>query len=182
MLRYIKVCPRCGFHNDEFAEACARDKEFLGMVPATPADAAPPPICDEAATASAPPAPNGILQDAPAVRAMPESHPRLYVEVAATGQCFEPCPGNVIGQAHPASQANIQLQGIPGINYVHRRHCSFDFSNGRWMVTAIGQADYTNPTFHNERRVEPGQSVPLADGDRLKLSGVLLHVRILNMP
>jgi len=168
MLKYVKVCPRCGFHNDEFAEACARDKEFLGMVPATPADNAPPPVAGDAAVAAGQP--------------VAESRPRLYVEVASTGQCFEPCPGNVMGQAHPASQAHIQLQGLAGVNYVHRRHCSFDFRDGQWVVTPIAQADYTNPTFHNDRRVDPGQSVPLVDGDRLKLSNVLLHVRILNMP
>ncbi len=41
-MRYVKICPRCGKPNDELADSCSDDGEFLGMVPATPSADSPP--------------------------------------------------------------------------------------------------------------------------------------------
>lgn len=190
MLRYVKICPRCGRHNDEFSEACDQDGEFLGMVPATPADSAPP----EPVLKPTQPPQQVKPADAPQTEVAPESEQepvtsrleevrhRLYLEVQPSGQCYEVSNGDIVGQAHPTSPAKVQLENVPGVNYVHRNHCSFEYRDNRWHVTAIAQQSYTNPTFVNQQRLGPGQSAPLSNGDRLMLSNVPLHVRVVEMP
>ena len=170
-MRYVKVCPRCGAENDEMAEICLRDGEFLGMVPATPA--AP-------ARAEAPlPAPASASPAAEPVRAGGVD-PVLYLENAATGECHLLRPGWVVGQEHPESVAEVQLGERPGIQFVHRRHCRFLHGEGVWEVEALEQPDYTNPTLVNRRRVPAGARMALRNGDSLALSGVQFTVRIIS--
>ena len=198
-MRYVKVCPRCGYKNDELAEACEKDGEFLGMTPAT-ADTAPPaqPAANPAVTppirecpAPSAPAPAAPAPAAPAVPARPapatvtqrfaEPTALLYLDMPATGQCHEIRDGWTVGQAHPTSPAQVQLSNIPGANYIHRNHCRFDFREGRWQVTALPQPEYTNPTFVNQQRLTAGQTTLLRNGDRLTLANVVLNVRIIEI-
>lgn len=108
-----------------------------------------------------------------------EARPALFLESGGGGQVFEVHEGDVIGQAHPSSNAQIQLADLTGIGYVHRNHCSFAFRDKTWQVTAIAQQTYTNPTLVNQQRLSPGESRPLRNGDRLTLSGLTLAVRII---
>lgn len=172
-MRYVKVCPRCGAENDEMAEICLRDGEFLGMVPATPA--AP-------LRAEMPPAAPGVSADtapAGATARAAGADPVLYLENAATGECHLLRPGWVVGQEHPESTAEVRLAERPGIQYVHRRHCQFLYGEGVWEVEALEQPDYTNPTLVNRRRVPAGARMALRNGDSLALSGVQFTVRII---
>ena len=189
-MRYVKICPRCGRENDELNEACENDGEFLGMVPATigsdrpsipsvapleePACAAPPPADPQSATS-----PHGAASVAVTPRFQQPTHV-LYVETAA-GVSHEVRNGSVIGQAHPSSAAHIQLEGLPGVNFVHRSHCMFEYRADGWYVAAIAQPNYTNPTFVNQKRIAPGQNVRLRNGDKLALSNVTLNIRIIEL-
>ena len=170
MVRYAKICPRCGRQNDEFADACEKDGEFLGMVPATPV--AEEPAAEAAAESSAPSAP---------LRAIGQPTRVLYLDVSETGECHQVSDGWVVGQAHATSTADLQLEEPTGINYVHRRHCRFECREDGWYVTAIEQDGYTNPTFVNHRRLAPDEPAPLRNGDRLSLSSVSINVRIIEL-
>jgi len=185
MARYVKICPRCGHENDELSEACERDGEFLGMVPATPSskassgpEASPEPAAEPAGT----PEPNPSARESvvAATQRFEQPTQALYLETSA-GQTLEIRHGNVLGQAHPTSSAHVQLDNLPGLNYVHRSHCLFEFRDNAWHVTAISQPTYTNPTFVNQKRLEPGQSSALRNGDRLILSNLVLNVRIIEL-
>lgn len=122
----------------------------------------------------------GTCEPQPEPAATPEPAPTLFLETGTgSGQVFEVRDGYVVGQAHPSSMAQIQLADLPGITYVHRRHCSFTFKDRKWHVTAIEQQSYTNPTLINQQRLAPGESRPLHNGDRLTLSGLTLTVRII---
>ncbi len=184
-MKYVKICPRCGHQNGELAEVCDKDGEFLGMVPATPA--APRPAAPEPAPAAAPAvqaSPAAPVAPAPAdpgtrAESAPPAPAILYLDCEDSGQCHAIRPGWIVGQSHPTSTAEAQLAQTPGIQFVHRRHCRFDCEDGQWYVTPIPQADYTNPTSVNNRRVAPGVRMPVRNGDRLMLAGVGLTVRIL---
>ena len=164
MLKYVKECPRCGRVNGELSEACGDCGEFLGMVPAAPLREIPP----EPPSPAPPPLPQREPPAAPA-RA-------LYLDVG--GECHEIKDGYVVGQQHPTSQADLQLSGLEGINYVHRRHCQFGLRADGWYVTVLEQQSYTNPTYVNQRALAVGEACLLRNGDRLRLAGVTLHVRV----
>jgi hypothetical protein len=159
------------------------------MVPAITADSAPPEPAPKMKQQSPKPAeqvqakaPEPAATAEPVTSRLMEVRHRLYLEVQPSGQCYEISNGDVMGQAHPSNTAKVQLENVPGINYVHRSHCSFEYRDERWFVTAIAQPSYTNPTFVNQQRLGPSQSAPLSNGDRLLLANVALHVRIVEMP
>jgi len=172
MAKYVKVCPRCGRVNDEFSEVCEDDGEFLGMVPATQA-ANLPPSDPEPAAASEDMESHGD----PAPQAGPVQV--LYLDAGDGGRCYEIHNGWTIGQAHATSTAQVQLTNLPGLQYVHRRHCQFELGDDGWHVVAVAQPAYTNPTLVNSRALAPGERVPVRNGDRLTLSSLTFSVRIL---
>jgi hypothetical protein len=205
-MRYVKICPRCGHRNDELSEACEKDGEFLGMVPATQDSAAatlspsaPPPAVEPSIIAAEPakPIPGStrpvIREDADEVRITAErssagacaaTNPYdepcglLYLEVVGNSQTFEVRDGWIVGQSHPTSAAQVQLSGLPGISYVHRHHCQFDYRDSAWQVTPVVQPSFTNPTFLNQQRLVPGRAYQLRNGDRLLLSNIALNIRV----
>jgi hypothetical protein len=159
--------------NDEFAEACERDGEFLAMAPAMIAPDLPP----EPAT---PPGDVACEIATPAPEPVRESIQALYLE-AESGTTYEIRSGWVIGQAHPTSAAQVQLSGMAGLNFVHRSHCQFELRPDGWHAIAVAQPEYANPTFVNQTRLMPGQDALLRNGDRLVLANVPLSVRILEV-
>lgn len=104
--------------------------------------------------------------------------PPLILEHPDSNSLFEIASGDILGQAHPTSTARHQLANIPGVNCLHREHCRFDCDQGAWRVTAIARPEFTNPTWVNHVKVEPGLSHPLHNGDRLTLCNVVFTVRI----
>lgn len=176
-MRYVKACPRCGHLNDEFAESCERDGEFLGMVPATIAPDTPPASVEEPVAQSIASGETEAPCEAELDRGTIQA---LYLETES-GATYEVRSGWVVGQAHPTSAAQVQLSGLAGLNYVHRSHCQFELRPDGWHVIAVAQPEYTNPTFVNQMRLMPGQNALLRNGDRLVLASVPLNVRILEM-
>lgn len=176
MTKYVKICPRCGHQNDELAEACDQDGEFLGMVPSTLLR--PEPLPPTPAAPAAAPKPASAPQVAVTQRFDTPTQ-LLYLETS-TGETVQIGHGQVLGQAHPSSSAHVQLHDLPGLNYVHRSHCLFEFVDNAWRITAIAQPEYTNPTFVNGKRIAPGEHAPLRNGDKLMLSNVALSVRIIS--
>jgi len=180
---YIKICPRCGHRNDELASACEKDGEFLGMVPAIPAGAAPPLANNDAPlqnVTAAPPAPTAPAKPAAETAAALPSK-ALYLDVEGAAQYYQIRNGYVVGQAHHTSTADIQLANLPGVNFVHRRHCVFEFRDNEWTVTTLSQPDYTNPSFLNEVRIAPGERVTINNGDKLRFASVTLRIRIIDL-
>jgi hypothetical protein len=184
---YVKICPRCGHRNDELASACEKDGEFLGMVPAIPAANAPipppPPTPKPAAKPEAAPTINELESPPHACETATDAVPgkALYLDVEGAAQYHQVRDGWVVGQAHPTSTAEIQLSNLPGVNYVHRRHCIFEFRDGNWGVTTLLQPDYTNPSFLNDKRITPGERVTVQNGDKLRFASVTLRIRIIDL-
>jgi hypothetical protein len=180
-MRYVKTCPRCGHLNGEEADVCVQDGEFLGMVPAVPAPDRPPeralpPLEPDSAPAS--PA-RSDPSPASAQAVTVAADPVLYLDCEGSGQCHAIRPGWTVGQSHPSGTAEAQLAGIPGVQFVHRRHCRFEHDDGIWYLCPLPQADYTNPTTINGRPVAPGERAAVRNGDRIALAGVRLTVRML---
>ena len=208
-MRYVKICPRCGYRNDELSEACEKDGEFLGMVPATP-DTGSATLTPSAPISQAAPEPHVAVAAEPAKpipgadrkAALEETGDKrvtaerssaglcaatnpydepcglLYLEVVGSSQTFEVRDGWIVGQSHPTSAAQIQLAGLPGISYVHRHHCQFEYRDAAWQVTPVVQPSFTNPTFLNQQRLVPGRAYQLRNGDRLLLSNIALNIRV----
>ncbi len=174
-MRYVKTCPRCGYLNDEEADVCAQDGEFLGMVPAVPTPDRPP----EKALPPLEPTAEAAPAQQPDCTAAPKADPVLYLDCEGSGQCHAIRPGWTVGQAHASNSAEAQLSGIAGVQYVHRRHCRFEQEEGIWYLCPLPQTDYTNPTTINGRAVAPGERAAVRSGDRIALAGVRLTARML---
>jgi len=166
--------------NDEEADVCAQDGEFLGMVPAAPAPECPsakaPPVVEANAAPAPSPAPPSATLSQGSVSA---TDPVLYLDCEGGGQCHAVRPGWTVGQAHASGTAEVQLSGMPGVQYVHRRHCRFEYQGDIWYLCPLPQTEYTNPTTINGRSVAPGERAAVRNGDRIALAGVRLTARIL---
>ncbi len=176
MSHYVRLCPACQQVNAEYAHTCSRCGQFIGLEspvaaptadPTTPlpaADPTPPPVA--AAAASSP--------------TVTQRYPACVLE-AVDGQRHPVQSGWVVGQAHPSSAAQVQLQGA-GTAFVHRSHCQLHYNGTTWEVTALDQqvlgGTFTNPTVVNRIPLAPGSQQALQHGDNLALSGVLLRVLI----
>ena len=191
MLEYVKICPKCGHATPESSgDVCAAMGcgEFLGFVQPVPAaktadkqQVAAPPVPDVHADKSPPTLP-------PEIPVQTHSHqvttrfgaePSLCLELPGTSKVYEIKNGWVIGQAHSTSNAHVQIADVPGANFIHRQHCSFDCVNGQWFVTAIPHEHYTNPTSVNNQKLQAAQRHPINNGDRLTMSNITFNVRII---
>jgi hypothetical protein len=184
MLEYVKICPKCGQANSEFSDICGNDGEFLGMIEPIPkhkeSSASPaPPMEQSGQTQAGSTAQNESAQEKERVTNRFENASAFYLEIPGTDQVYTIKNGFVLGQAEPTSDADVQLSGIPEINFVHRRHCLFDYAENKWHVTAIKNEGFTNPTLVNHVKLQPGQRHALNNGDRLILSSITLNVRII---
>ena len=182
-MRYVKTCPRCGYLNDEEADVCVQDGEFLGMIPAVPAPDRPSETVFLTAGTNAdsvsPPTPQAEPFAAASPAPASAAEPMLYLDCEGSGQCHAIRPGWTVGQSHASSNAEAQLSGISGVQYVHRRHCRFEYEDGLWYLCPLPQPNYTNPTTLNGRPVAPGERAAVRHGDRIVLAVVRLTVRML---
>ena len=184
MLEYVKICPKCGRANSEFSDICGNDSEFLGMIEPIPKPkentVSPSPATEPTGqTQTGSTAPSESAQEKVRVTNRFENASAFYLEVPGTQQLYTIKNGSVLGQAHATSDADVQLSGILGVNFVHRRQCAFDYAEAKWHVTAIKQDDFTNPTLVNHINLQPGQRHALNNGDRLTLCNITLNVRII---
>jgi len=192
MLKYVKVCPRCGHENPEDAFNCSICNHSLIMEPAVPASGQtsglkeeplhPSPTWKEPGIQNAPVVtekqapPQEQTQHYPVTRRYPQSN--FFLELPGTSRQYEVNDGYILGQEHPTNNAQIQLSGIEGVNFIHRQHCRFEFSSGEWYVTPLPQADFTNPTTLNLQRLQTGQKYKIMNGDRLTLCRITFYIRI----
>ena len=184
MLEYVKICPKCGRENPETSDICSNEGEFLGMVEPIPKQtehSAPSTLQTDAENQmrNHDTAPKKCEHQEKRATNRYENPPLFYLEIPGIEKIYTIRHGNVLGQAHSTSDADVQLSGISGVNFVHRRQCRFDYLDGKWNVTAIKQDEFTNPTFVNHNRLEPGQKRTLANGDRLILCNITFTVRIM---
>ncbi len=149
--KYVKVCPQCNAVSDESEMLCKGCGNYLGGVSIT------------------------ALSNLPGQEATAKGEAECHIECLSTGKCFKIRSGDVVGQAHPSSDVRIQLDGIPGVEYISRRHCRFDFHDDAWFVTAL--EDVLNPTFYNRVRMAPGGQVRVRDGGILTLAAASFRVR-----
>lgn len=180
MTEFVKICPKCKHHNPEYATVCERCTYFIGMEQPTTR-----PRITIGNGETTPPT-NRFKSPPPTTSSQRTSNtPCFYLEVI--GETYEPFlvyDGDTLGQAHPTSSAEVQIPAaISGYQYLHRRHCRFEFRDRAWQVTSIDQQtlgrNFTNPTQVNQHALAPGECHTLNNGDRLGLSGVLFQVRML---
>ncbi|MEW5722302.1 MAG: FHA domain-containing protein [Thermodesulfobacteriota bacterium] len=162
---YVKVCPKCGVSSSEGLNTCPGCGFFLGLVRAVPRPQEGPPA---PGSEPEPPGPS------PEAESREKEEPRLFLESVATGASYEVRSGQTVGQAHPTSRAQVQMSGIPNINFVSREHCRFDFEDGAWFVTALPSA--LNGASINQVPLAPGGRVRVRSGDELLLANVPFRV------
>ncbi len=179
MSEYVKICPKCGYHNPEQNDLCDNPEcsEFLGMVVAIPTPTQPDRAQETALPSDQPSHPVQPSRNREIKVTQRLLQPSLYLECLSTSKTFQIHSGYTVGQAHPTSRAHIQMSDIPNINFVSREHCQFDFENGQWFVTAIRTA--TNPTYLNQLQIRPGDRMPVKNGDRLIMASVPFQVRVI---
>lgn len=180
MADFVKICPQCGQVNPEYQNICSQCQQFIAMEPSIPRPKAPATSPPQTVPAVAPP-PSPVAQK-PAQK--PKKPIVLYLEMLPNGQVHTIYPGNIVGQAHPTSTAQVQLSPeLPGVPYIHRQHLRFDYQQEKWWVTPLDQSlfqqVFTNPTTVNQQFIPPGQTHPLHPQDELQLSGVRFRIRIL---
>ena len=178
MAKYIRRCPGCGHSNEERAATCVKCDEFLGLVEAIPAPRVPEET--RPAVEPAPARQRGARPlDAPLTLRFGQA-PVLLVQAVGSAKATRVADGDVVGRSSEGSQAaDMELDGIDGVEFVHTRHCRFEFRQGAWYCKALDEGSFSppNPTYVNERLVPPGESRRVRDGDRVRLSGVVLEVR-----
>ena len=181
MTDFVRICPKCGHSNPEYENACSACNQFIGMEAAVPRPASTEPLITEEKTSEEKTPPADPVS--PTLR-FPSQELSFYLEHQGSGQVFTIKPGWLVGQAHPSNEAEIQIpQEIEGSEFIHRRHCRFDYAEGCWTVTALGQnrygQDFTNPSFLNERALPSDQPQALHNGDILRLSGVSFSIKFI---
>jgi hypothetical protein len=188
MIRYVKICPKCGHANEETAIACAKCPEFfdygLGAVPY------PDPAAKPTATQAHDPTPPEIAVPVDRIPPVPvtqrmDQPSLLILRSHADKQVFSVRSGLVVGQGHPSRPAGVQILGVPGCAKIHRHHCRFHQRGGQWFVQAIDQRQFgkkdgeTHPTAVNGALVAPGGEYLVRDGDLVALAGVSFTVNIM---
>lgn len=173
MADFVKICPQCQAINPEYENICTQCGQFIGME--TPVARPQPKPAAKAKPKTAPPAATQRFDPAAVC---------FYLEAPGSDTVYTIHHGDVLGQAHPSSAAQVQIDAnLQGSEFIHRQHCRFECKDGIWYVTALDQKafqrDFTNPTFVNQHRLAPNTRQALKDGDRLGLSGVFLQVKII---
>lgn len=196
MTEYVKICPRCETANPEHEHLCGNCGNFLGLVRAEPrpaqakpaletTPARPEPVPDPVPAEQPPPAPEPQAEaelDVEEIEAVPaqkpgrSARPVLYLESLVNGKSFTVPDQAVVGQAHPTSRADVQLEGVPDLNYVSRHHCRFDHESNVWFVTSLSSA--MNGTTLNQAPLMSGGRARLKNGDELVMANVPFRVRI----
>jgi pSer/pThr/pTyr-binding forkhead associated (FHA) protein len=151
---------------------CVKCGHFLGLVSPVP----------DPEKATAPDSPEGggfsgtEPRESPPPRPGPAGEPGLYLESLDTGQTYEIKNDAIVGQAHSSSRADVQLTGLPNLNYVSRHHCQFHLEAGIWYVTALSSS--LNSTLVSQTPVSKGGRMRLRNGDELLMANVPFRVRI----
>lgn len=181
---YVKICPKCGHYNPEDAITCEKEKcaHYLAMEQSQ--------LKPEEAEHSSP-VPGALTSDIASVSTNEYIGHRqergpvtqvcvqqvLYLDHKELPNPIEVQSGCVVGQKHPGSRADVQIDGIQNVNYISREHCHFNCVDGIWSVLVLPET--TNPTTLNQRRISKGEEVPISNGDQLVMANVGFQIRII---
>ena len=174
---YVKICPQCGQHSPEHEGVCPHCGQFLGLVRPVlqERDPAPDLVVEQSRFGSGENGERFTMRLVPA--GAPEKvEPVLILESLEGDRIFRVLSGQTVGQAHPTSSAEVQMTGIPNLNYVSRQHCRFDFESGDWYVTCLPSA--LNGLTLRGAELSTGGRALVRDGDRLEMANVPFLVRI----
>ena len=184
MTEFVKICPQCQLANPEYENVCSGCGHFIAMEVAVQAPVEPASVENQPQEADVEVDRNAGEQApvAPTMRYQPEQL-SFYLELTASGDIFTIENGTILGQRHASSKANVQIPpDRPGAEFLHRQHCRFSNEKGQWRVQAMDQIplgqEFTNPTFVNQNRLGAGQWAVLANGDQIRLSGLLFEVKM----
>ena len=174
---YVKICPQCGKRNREHENICPECGQFLGLIRPILQEQNVEPEPQGASEHSLPGADEArfTMRLTPA-GAQEKADPVLILESLEADRIYRVHTGQVVGQAHPTSQADVQMAGIPNLNYVSRQHCRFDFEMGEWYVTCLPSA--LNGLILQGTELIPGGRALVKNGDRLEMANVPFLVRI----
>lgn len=185
MSQFVRICPRCHTQNPEYEHVCTSCGQFIAMEsPVIVEEKAEQNSSSESnpSTVSSRP----IAEDAATQRfVLPPAVPAIYLELqAADNPIFTVKSGWFLGQAHPESKAEIQIDTkIEGSEFVHRRHCRFLYKDKHWYVQALDQKRYqgqfTNPTKINDKALAADKARQIKEGDILRLSGLSFQVKVI---
>ena len=192
MTEYVRVCPKCAEFEPEYEVTCSHCGHFLGAEAVVPRPAKAPdqPAAQESKPA---PPPEPASQTSEQVSGQAKATAVLYLELPNNGEVLAANSGDIIGQSHESSTAQLQIPTeIPGSQFVHRYHCRVEQSQSlneqgnssiSWWITPLSQAsqgsEFTNPTSINQQKVNPDRKVMVKDGDIISLSGIQLKVCII---
>lgn len=184
MESYVKICPKCGHYNPEDAITCEKENcaHYLAMEQsqlkpeateqATQVDQ---PFMPETVGACTNESPDHSQERGPVTQVCVQQV--LCLEHRELQHPIEVQSGCVVGQKHPSSGADVQIDGIQNVNYISREHCRFNCDGGVWSVLVLPET--TNPTTLNQRRITRGQEVTIANGDRLVMANVEFQISII---
>ena len=185
-MRYVIYCPNreCGFANPENRNPplCEKCNTFIGDVGAVPyqeAVSANMPVSAIPVITAAAPFARNIGSCAEVTRR--GDGPQIRLLLVASGRVFVIEAGQTVGMEHPSGTANVKISGVPGCDYIHRQHCTFEYSGGQWFIRPIDQilhgGKFNNQTLVNGVIVAPGAYHPVRTGDRIHLHAVELTLQ-----
>lgn len=189
MTEYVRICPRCAEFEPEYEATCSHCGHFLGAEAVVPK----PDMHVDESTHEIQPEANVQSGTATAPDQTPTQDSKLYLELPGNGEVLTAKSGDIIGQSHDSSTAQLQIStNIPGCQFVHRHHCRIERSHSldeqgnttvNWWITPLSQLDhgseFTNPTSINQQKINPDKKAMIKDGDIVSLSGLQLKVCII---
>jgi serine/threonine protein kinase len=76
---------------------------------------------------------------------------------------------NRVGRSKNTSTVEVDISSEQGGDYVHSVHAILRFGDSGWELIPL--STNKNPTFVNDSKINPGESVILSTGDRVAFSG-----------
>lgn len=153
MKERVKVCPKCGKHNDEFAEYCAFCPTPLERVAVT--------VIDQPVTAAASVQPRCEETVRMAPQLVCEANPAITFELHDL---------DIIGR-----MGALDATPLPRSAEISRIHAQFLLKNGQWFIKRLKD---TNGTKVNGIPLTEGEARPLKPGDRVELAATALRFQV----
>jgi len=169
MAKRVKICPKCGYHNNEFETMCIKCPTSLMNVAVVTEETTPTSPIPES-VAQAVPSP-GLTNQIPATPAsVSEDEPATQrVSAVAMLECLS-TPGfkfTVQPNATIGRKGTINVKPLPNSQYISRVHATFLHEAGVWYIR---DENSTEGTSVNGIKISPGIKQPLKNGDQITLA------------